>query len=94
MLIIAIVGVWAYKKKEQRQPLRHRFPLTDEASNSRGSSAEILDSSPNERQDSLRFIERTEEEKAQDNEDDVSNNDPNDTVQAHESSRLNFIEQA
>ena len=81
IIIIALVGIWAYKKKEKREPLRHRFPLTDEASNSRGSSAEVLDTEPGSVHGALRFIERTEEEKAEDSDDDVSNNDPNDTVQ-------------
>ena len=81
LILIALVGIWAYKKKAHREPLRHRFPLTDEASNSRGSSAEVLDTEPGASPDTFRFIERTEEEKAEDDEDDVSNNDPNETVQ-------------
>ena len=81
IFVIGLVGIWAYKKKDRREPRVHRFPLTDEASNSRGSSAEMLDTEPSARPDSLRFIERTEEEKANDSDDDVSNNDPNDTVQ-------------
>ena len=92
VIVIALVAVWAYKKKEKREPLRHRFPLTDEASNSRGSSAEVLDTEPGSTHDALRFIERTEEEKADDSDEDSSNNDPNETVQRHEAGQATLMQ--
>jgi len=91
--VIGLVAMCVCKKKKERQPtVNHRFPLVDETANSTGSSAEHLDE-PDARPESLRFIERTEAEKREDEtEDDVMSADPNDTVQAHEANRLNFRE--
>jgi len=93
--IIALVALWVCKKRGHHQELRHRFPLVDEAANSTGSLAEQLDGEPDARPESLRFIERTEEEREADgdkDEDDAKDADLNDTVQAHEANRLNFNE--
>ena len=36
--VIALIALWSCKKKGERQPVRHRFPLADETANSFGSS--------------------------------------------------------
>lgn len=91
MVVVALVALWACKKRGRREPLRHRFPLVDEGANSTGSSAENLESEPDARPENLRFIERTEEERRRDGDcEDDATADPNDTVQAHEANRNDF----
>ena len=64
LAVIALIALWTCRKKGERQPVRHRFPLVDETANSFGSTVE-----PDARPESLLFIERSEEERKEDGED-------------------------
>ena len=66
LAVIGLIALWCCKKKGERRPIRHRFPLVDETANSGGSFVETNLEEPDARPESLRFIERSDEEKDED----------------------------